>query len=119
MEILFNTRIKVFQSDGGGEFDNKAMISHFINSAISFRKSCLDTPNKIGLLKGNIDILLKWYALCLADATFPFKFWVDVAFYEVFTINRLPTTILHSLSPFEKLFHKLPDYNFLRVFGCE
>nr|XP_016472837.1 PREDICTED: uncharacterized mitochondrial protein AtMg00810-like [Nicotiana tabacum] len=32
---------------------------------------------------------------------------------------RLPTPILHGLSPFEKFFYRLPDYNFLRVFGCE
>lgn len=41
---LFSTKIKVFQSDGGGEFDNKDMLSHFANSGISFRKSCPDTP---------------------------------------------------------------------------
>lgn len=54
----------------------------------------------------------------IRDATLPFQFWVDAAFYVVFTVNRLPMPILYGLSPFEKLFHRPSDYNFLRVFGC-
>ncbi|TXG57782.1 hypothetical protein EZV62_015611 [Acer yangbiense] len=33
-------------------------------------------------------------------------------------INNLPTTVLQFMSPFEKLFHRKPNYNFLKVFGC-
>ena len=37
----------------------------------------------------------------------------------VFLINRLPNSILANYkSPFEKLFHKTPDYKFLKPFGC-
>uniref|UniRef100_A0A3Q7H9B9 Retroviral polymerase SH3-like domain-containing protein n=1 Tax=Solanum lycopersicum TaxID=4081 RepID=A0A3Q7H9B9_SOLLC len=38
--------------------------------------------------------------------------------YIVYTINRLPAPILHGISPYEKLFHRSLDCNFLRVFGC-
>ena len=36
----------------------------------------------------------------------------------VFTISGLPTPDLHGKSPFEKLFQKSLDYNFLKTFGC-
>jgi hypothetical protein len=35
-----------------------------------------------------------------------------------YLINRLPTPLLKNLSPFEKLFSQVPDYKFLKVFGC-
>ncbi|PKI78797.1 hypothetical protein CRG98_000864 [Punica granatum] len=54
----------------------------------------------------------------LAHAHLPSKFW-DYAFdTAVYLINRLPTRSLGFSSPFEKLHGKLPDYHFLRVFGC-
>lgn len=49
VENLFNTKIKLFPSDGAGEFDNKAIISHFISSGISFRRSCQETPQQNGV----------------------------------------------------------------------
>lgn len=32
-------------------------------------------------------------------------------------INRVPTTILNNLTPYEIMFGKTPDYSHLRVFG--
>lgn len=36
----------------------------------------------------------------------------------VFTINRLPSSVLQNVSSFEKLFGRTPDYTLLRPFGC-
>lgn len=55
----------------------------------------------------------------LSNATIPSKFWVDDTFYAVYIINRLSLPVLRGISPFEKLFQTPPDYNFLKVFGCE
>ena len=33
-------------------------------------------------------------------------------------INRLPTPLLENKSPYEILFQRLPDYSFLKPFGC-
>jgi hypothetical protein len=35
----------------------------------------------------------------------------------VYIINRLPTLVLNHSSPYEKLFHQVPNYSILRVFG--
>ena len=37
--------------------------------------------------------------------------------HAVFLLNHLPTAALHNVSPYQKLFNKLPDLTFLRVFG--
>ncbi|KAE8735021.1 hypothetical protein F3Y22_tig00000483pilonHSYRG00001 [Hibiscus syriacus] len=38
---------------------------------------------------------------------------------ELYLINRLPADLLGGISPFEKLYGKKPDYQFLRVFGYQ
>lgn len=35
-----------------------------------------------------------------------------------YLIDRLPTPVLYNISPLQKLFDKIPDYSFLKVFGC-
>ena len=48
---------------------------------------------------------------------FPAEFWVDASYTSTYTINRLPSSVLGGVSPFEKLFHRLPSYHFLKTFG--
>ena len=54
----------------------------------------------------------------LIDASMLVYFWVEVAHVAVFTINRLPCSVLSNKTPFEVLFYRLPDYAFLKPFGC-
>lgn len=48
----------------------------------------------------------------------PPKYWGDCVLTAAYLINRLHTPVLNNKSPFEMLYHKLPDYGFLRAFGC-
>jgi hypothetical protein len=48
----------------------------------------------------------------------PLRFWDDAFQTACFLINRLPTHVLQNKSPFEKLFNSIPDYLFLKTFGC-
>ena len=43
---------------------------------------------------------------------------LQTAHAAFFTINRLPSSVLSNKTPFEVLFSKLPDYTFLKPFGC-
>ena len=45
-------------------------------------------------------------------------YWEDAFQTATNIINRLPTPVLSQKSPFEILYNRLPDYNFMRVFGC-
>ncbi|KAJ9567342.1 LOW QUALITY PROTEIN: hypothetical protein OSB04_003308 [Centaurea solstitialis] len=71
--------------------------------------------NKMELLKGNTDILLKLLVHCLF---LPDVFWGEALLTATYLINRIPIAHNSGLSPFEKLYGKSPDYSSLRVFGC-
>ncbi|KAG5019697.1 hypothetical protein JHK87_015552 [Glycine soja] len=49
---------------------------------------------------------------------FQFQFWDSAFCTTVYLINRLPTTSLKFEIPYHVLFQKLPDYSFLKTFGC-
>lgn len=54
----------------------------------------------------------------LAHASMPLKFWDEAFTTAVYLINRLPSKVIQSQTPLERLFSITPDYSFLRIFGC-
>ncbi|KAJ9550333.1 hypothetical protein OSB04_014378 [Centaurea solstitialis] len=74
--------------------------------------------NKMELLKGNTDILLKLLVHCLFSSGVPSIFLGEALLTATYLINRIPIAHNSGLSPFEKLYGESPDYSFLRVFGC-
>jgi hypothetical protein len=52
-------------------------------------------------------------------ASVPLTYWDTIFKNTLFMINRLPSTPNHMMSPYEKLFHQSPDYQFLHTIGCE
>ena len=51
----------------------------------------------------------------LAQAHLPLKFWWNAFQTAVYIINRLPTPVLNNISPYQKLFHKKPDFLLLEL----
>ena len=52
----------------------------------------------------------------LVASKVPHIYWVEAFATAVYLINRLPT--VSRSSPWESLFHRPPNYDFLKVFGC-
>ena len=54
----------------------------------------------------------------LAYALMPMKYWDEAFRAIVYLNNRLPISILHHKTSLKVLFKTLPDYSFLKIFGC-
>lgn len=48
----------------------------------------------------------------------PKQFWANCLLTGTHIINRLPTSANNFSIPYESLFHKPPNYQALRCFGC-
>ncbi|KAG7599793.1 Retrotransposon Copia-like N-terminal [Arabidopsis suecica] len=119
VENQFNQKIKIFQSDGGGEFVNKHMQSHFELCGIQHFISCPHTPQQNGLAERKHRHILELGMSMLYHSHLPQSLWVDALFTANFLSNLLPTSIHDKMqSPYEVLNGVSPVYTALRVFGC-
>ncbi|KAH9779268.1 retrovirus-related pol polyprotein from transposon RE1 [Citrus sinensis] len=116
VEKQLDKPIKCLQSDWGGEYRS---FVHFLHeTGIQFRHSCPYTHNQNGLVERKHRHITELGLTLLAQAKLPIKFWWDSFHTATHIINRLPTPVLSMKTPYECLFHLLPDYPFLKTFGC-
>lgn len=80
--------------------------------------SCPHTPEQNGVSERKNRHIRETAVTLLQNASLPSGFWYYACALATYLINRMPTQTLAMLSPFEKLYHKVPGLGFLRVFGC-
>jgi hypothetical protein len=86
--------------------------------SITFRLSCPYIPEQNGLAERKHRHIIESGLATMYHAHMPLIYW-DWVFESInFVINRLPSSHMSPISPFEQLFHKPPDYQFLHTIGC-
>nr|CAN74920.1 hypothetical protein VITISV_022026 [Vitis vinifera] len=80
--------------------------------------SCPHTPQQNGRAERKIRHLVEIGMTLLAQSFLPSKYWSFAFQTSVYLINLLSTKLLNFQSPLQVLFHKIPNYHHLRVFGC-
>jgi len=113
VENHFDRKIKIFQSDGGGEFTSNEFVKHLAYSGIAQQLSCPYTPEQNGLAERKHRHIVETGLTLLFHANVPLKFWVDAFLTFVYLINRLPLSSIGKDTPYFKLFGKH------RIFGCQ
>ncbi len=80
--------------------------------------SCPHTHQQNGSAERKHKHIVETDLTLLANASLSLSYWDEAFTTTCFLINRLPSPVIHNKSLFEALFHQLPDYNFLKGFGC-
>jgi hypothetical protein len=114
VERFFTLKIKLVQTDWGGEY--RTLSKFFENCGILHRVSCPHTHQQNGVVERKDRHIVETGLALLSHAHLPFRFWDDAFQTACYLINRLPTKILHNISPFEKLFTSSPNHSFLKNF---
>ena len=114
----FNSTVKIVRSDNALEFDTTECQLYFASHGIVHQTSCVDTPQQNGRVERKHRHLLEMSRALRFQAHLPLRFWGDCVLTATYIINRLPTRVLHNSTPYEKLLHKPPQYQHMRVFGC-
>ncbi|GMI69275.1 hypothetical protein HRI_000596800 [Hibiscus trionum] len=117
VERQTGSQLKVVQSDCGSEF--KPLGQYFLQKGVQFLNTCPYSSEQNGRVERKHRHIVELGLTLLAQSGVPFKYWSDAFYTSVYLINRLPTRVLGGSSPYEIFFGKVPDYGFLKVFGCQ
>lgn len=117
VENQFDKRIKVFQSDGGGEFTSNRLQKHFQDNGIAHHKSCPYTPAQNGIAERKHRHIVELGLSMMFQSQVPLHHWVEGFFTATHLINMLHSSSLKNKTPHEVLHNQKPDYSYLRVFG--
>ncbi|GKA80648.1 ribonuclease H-like domain-containing protein [Tanacetum coccineum] len=118
VQTQFKCKIKSFQCDHGGEFDNGAFHKLFNTHGIQFRFSCVQTSQQNGKSERMVRTLNNLVRTLLIHANLPPTFWVEALNMATYLINILPSTAIANEIPYTRLYSRDPKYSLLRTFGC-
>ncbi|KAM2656151.1 hypothetical protein EV1_011694 [Malus domestica] len=118
LKTQFSAPIKVFQSDGGGEYSSHQFKHFLLAKGIVHNKSCPYTPEQNGLVERKHRHILETAITLLQNASMPSKYWFHACAASVYLINRMPCQTLHMSSPYKCLFGRPPQISHLKIFGC-
>ena len=106
VENQFDRRIKVFQSDGGGEFQSRSFKNYLAKCGILHQISCPHTPEQNGVAERKHRHMVETGLTLLYQPNLPQNLWVDAFLTVVRLINRMSSTVLKKKSPFFQLYNK-------------
>jgi hypothetical protein len=118
VENQLSKHIKFLRTDCGGEYTSNAFTDFCSTHGITHQFSCPHTPQQNGTVERKHRHIIESALTLLSHASLPITQWSYAVTTAIHLINRLPTPKLSHKSPWEKLFHKLPDLTHLRTFGC-
>ncbi|KAM5572540.1 hypothetical protein ABKV19_012545 [Rosa sericea] len=113
----FDSTIKILQTDGGGEFNSKAFHNFLDSKGILHHITCPYTPQQNGVAERKNRHIVETAISLLSTAGLPKLFWFHSVAHSCYLINRMPCKSLNMISPYELVFHKVPDISQLKIFG--
>ncbi|CAL1407053.1 unnamed protein product [Linum trigynum] len=114
----FGKVIKILRSDPGDEFVSHPLQDMFRQTGILSQQSYPGVSQQNGVVERKNCHVLELTRALLFHSQFPPRFWVEAVHTVVYLIDRQITPVLDQRSPYQVLFSRLPDYTWLRVFGC-
>lgn len=90
----------------------------FKELGIIHQTSCAYTPQQNGIAERKHRHILEITRAIRFQANIPIMFWGLCVKAVVYIINRMPSSVIADMSPFEKLYNKKPSLHQLRVLRC-
>jgi hypothetical protein len=118
IKTQFSKTIKVFRRDNAMEYRDSKLLSFLHEQGTLSEFSCPYTSQQNGRAERKHRHILDSVCAMLISASCPKRAWGEAALTAVHIINRLPSSIIDNVSPFERLYLTTPNYNTLKVFGC-
>lgn len=112
-------KIKILQSDNGGEYCSKEFDKYLEKCGIQRRLTVPHTPQQNGVAERKNRTLVESARCMMSESNMSSGFWAESIAVANHVRNRCPSRSLDGKSPFEIWREKLPDLSHLRTFGCK
>jgi len=114
----FDMKVQRIRSDNGREVMNETLHTYFCQHGIIQKSSCVDTPQQNGRVERKNRHILNVARALRFQASLPINFLGECVLTAAYLINRTPTKLLDSKTPYEILFGKRLSYAHIKTFGC-
>lgn len=118
VENQLDLKIQCLRDDKGGEYMSAEFDALCTEHGIRREHTIRDTPQQNGVAERYNRTLAEGITALLLEARLPMSMWVDAASTFTYVHNRLPSTSLTGVTPFELWSGKKPSVSLLRVWGC-
>ena len=115
VKTQYKTDVKAIRSDNAPELVFTQLLQEH---GIFHQYSCTYTPQQNSDVERKHQHILNVARALLFQSNIPLIYWSDCICTDIFLINITPSALLHDKSPYEVLLKKVPDYSFLKTFGC-
>ena len=111
--------MKIAKSDNGGEFVNRQLEQHFLDSGVEHECTSPHSPHQNGIAERTNRFICELSIALIIDAGVPLYLWPYAVAYVVYISNRMPNKALNLHSTAYVAIHRhIPDVSRLRTFGC-
>ncbi|GJY94731.1 retrovirus-related pol polyprotein from transposon TNT 1-94 [Tanacetum coccineum] len=106
------------RSDNGTEFRNSILVNFCDENGISQNFSFSYTPKQNGIAKRKNKSLIEAARTMLSGSVFSKQYWTEAVATAYYTQNKSTIVKRHLKTPYEIFHGRLPNIDFLHVFGC-
>tara|TARA_R110002050_G_C8952307_1_gene513488 strand:- start:65 stop:4858 length:4794 start_codon:yes stop_codon:yes gene_type:complete len=107
-----------FLSDNCKTYLNKDMNSLLEGQGTQPRYTAPHTPEQNGKSERINGTIMEATRCALSQSGLPHKFWGDALSAQLHVRNRVPTSSLDGMTPYEAFYGVKPDLKYLKPFGC-
>lgn len=111
-------KVAQIQTDQPKEFLSNEFSEYLIEHQIHHRLSTSHSHQQNGIAERAIQSIRNIARTNLIEANAPEKFWPETVRIAAYQYNVVPHSTDPKSTPFERMFDKIPDYNYLRPFGA-
>ncbi|GJZ07319.1 retrovirus-related pol polyprotein from transposon TNT 1-94 [Tanacetum coccineum] len=111
-------KVKQLRTDNGTEFRNSILVNFCAEKGIFQNFSSPYTPEQNGVVERKNRTLIEAARTMLSGSVFSKQYWTKVVATACYTQNRSTIVKRHLKTPYEIFRKRIPNINFLHVFGC-
>jgi hypothetical protein len=117
METQLKKKIKILNSDRGGEHRGDEMVAYLKSKGTIQKLNVHDTPQHAGVAEHRNRTIAERVRALLHASGLPKNLWVEAATHVVWLLNRTTTKAVEGMTPYKAVFKKKLFLGALREWG--